>query len=111
MTKYVERALKKFPEILEKNQGNISQTCKKLKISRSTYERLYQTDKEFQKSCNDIQEALLDEGESMLHKQIQEGNTAALIFYLKTKGKSRGYVERTEVDERNIQEIRIVTRE
>jgi len=31
-------------------------------------------------------------------KQIQEGQTAATIFYLKTKGKARGYVERSEID-------------
>jgi len=29
--------------------------------------------------------------------QIREGNTSATIFYLKTKGKNRGYVERTEL--------------
>jgi len=32
-----------------------------------------------------------------LHKQIGEGNTSATIFYLKTKGKNRGYVERQEI--------------
>jgi hypothetical protein len=31
-------------------------------------------------------------------KQIQEGNTACIIFYCKTKLKHRGFVERQEVD-------------
>jgi hypothetical protein len=33
----------------------------------------------------------------MLFKLIKEGNVAATIFYLKTQGKQRGYIERQEV--------------
>ena len=34
----------------------------------------------------------------MLIKNIREGKTAEIIFYLKTKGKKRGYVERSEIE-------------
>jgi hypothetical protein len=40
----------------------------------------------------------LDFGESQLHSQIEKGNTSATIFFLKTKGKKRGYIERSELD-------------
>ena len=40
----------------------------------------------------------MDFVESKLHKQIKDDNTTATIFYLKTKGKKRGYVERREVE-------------
>ena len=39
----------------------------------------------------------LDFAESQLHKQIQNGEVSSTIFYLKTKGKKRGYIERQEI--------------
>jgi hypothetical protein len=51
----------------------------------------------YKESVEDIENIALDFAESQLHKQIKEGNTSGTIFYLKTKGKRRGYVERTEV--------------
>ena len=36
--------------------------------------------------------------ESKLHKQIEDGVPVSTIFLLKTKGKNRGYVEKTEQD-------------
>jgi len=43
-------------------------------------------------------EALLDLAESKLIQNIQEQDTTSILFYLKTQGKKRGYVERHEVD-------------
>lgn len=51
----------------------------------------------FKKEVDDIQNIALDFAESQLHKQIQDGNTTATIFLLKTKGKKRGYIERQEI--------------
>jgi hypothetical protein len=45
---------------------------------------------------DEIQEATLDLAEPKLREKINEGDKTALIFYLKTKGKQWGYVERTE---------------
>ena len=45
----------------------------------------------------DLQDITLDFAESQLHKQIKDGNTTATIFLLKTKGKKRGYIERSEI--------------
>ena len=39
----------------------------------------------------------MDFAETHLHKLIQEGNPAATIFFLKTKGKRRGYVETQDI--------------
>jgi hypothetical protein len=40
----------------------------------------------------------LDFAESQLFKSIQNGSDTATIFYLKCKGKKRGYIDRAEVD-------------
>ena len=48
-------------------------------------------------AVKDVENIAIDFAESQLHQQILDGNSTATIFFLKTKGKKRGYVERTEV--------------
>jgi hypothetical protein len=43
-------------------------------------------------------ELLLDLAESKLAENIKDNDNTAIIFYLKTKGKKRGYIERNEVE-------------
>lgn len=83
-------------EAMEKSLGVVTQACKIVGVSRWTYYDYYNNDKEFAKEIDEIQNIALDFAESQLHKQISSGNISGIIFYLKTKGKNRGYVERTE---------------
>lgn len=83
---------------LEKALGNVSMTCKHVGISRETFYRWMKEDEEFKNSVDDIYEANIDFAESSLLKNIREGKETSIIFYLKTKGKQRGYVEKTEFD-------------
>lgn len=46
---------------------------------------------------DDYDESLGDLAESKLMMAINEGNLTAIIFYLKTKHKGRGYVEGQEI--------------
>ena len=82
---------------LETSLGVVTTACKKVSIARSTHYEWMQIDDNYRKSVNDLQEVAIDFAESQLHKQINDGNTSATIFYLKTKGKKRGYIERSEV--------------
>jgi len=78
--------------------GVVTTACKKVGVSRTTFYEYYNTDEKFKKDIDELEAVALDFAESQLHSQIKNGSTAATIFYLKTKGKKRGYVERQELD-------------
>ena len=79
-----------------KNFGNVSEACKALNINRSTFYEYYNNDLEFKTQIDDIKNIALDFVESKLIGKIKEGDIVAILFYLKTQGKKRGYVERVE---------------
>jgi len=83
---------------LEQSLGVVTVACKKADIPRSTYYKWLKEDEVFAREVLDIENVALDFAESQLHKQIADNSTAATIFYLKTKGKKRGYIERSELD-------------
>lgn len=91
-----ERKKKKFIEALREGRGIITYACQKIGISRKTYYDWYQNDSEFKMLADEVNDTTIDVVESKLLSAINEGNLTAIIFYLKTKGKKRGYVERTE---------------
>tara|TARA_R110000803_G_scaffold61632_1_gene121584 strand:- start:1120 stop:1476 length:357 start_codon:yes stop_codon:yes gene_type:complete len=82
---------------LEKSLGVVTSACKKAECSRETFYKYYREDEEFKAKVDDISNIAIDFAESQLHKQISDGSTSATIFYLKTKAKHRGYVERQEI--------------
>jgi len=93
-----EHNKKAILESLEKSLGVVTTACKSVGIGRTTFYTYYNEDEEFKKAVDDIGNVALDFAESQLHKQIGDGNSSATIFYLKTKGKKRGYIERSELD-------------
>jgi hypothetical protein len=87
---------KAFLESLGKSLGIVTTASKLCDISRDTHYRWMKEDEDYANSVRDADEVTLDFVESQLHKQIKEGSTTATIFYLKTKGKHRGFIERVE---------------
>lgn len=83
-------------EALEKSLGVVTTACKTVGIDRTTHYRWLKEDEEFETQVKDIENVALDFAESQLLKQIKDNNTTAIIFYLKTKGKNRGYIEKQE---------------
>lgn len=99
----IEHTKKQILSSLEQSLGIVSVCCKKVGISRTTFYNYYNADREFAQSVDDIENFVLDFAESQLHKLIGEGNVSAIIFYLKTKGKKRGYVERQEIEVKDLE--------
>jgi hypothetical protein len=85
-------------EALEKSLGVVTSACKTVDISRETHYRWMREDADYKAGVEALSDVALDFAESQLHKQIKEGNSTATIFFLKTKGKKRGYIERQEVE-------------
>ena len=83
---------------LEKSLGIVTIACKEVGISRTLHYNWCNDDTEYKQAVDDVADIALDFAESKLHKQIDKEDTTATIFYLKTKGKKRGYIERTELD-------------
>lgn len=100
MPKYdadIQKDKEKMLESLKECSGIVTYACEKAGFSRQTFYRWCKEDPEFKARADDISELQIDVAEASLLKKIQKGDTAAIIFYLKTKGKDRGYSERREV--------------
>ena len=95
-----EQHKKAVLEALEKSLGVVTTACKMAGVGRTQYYTWLKEDEEFRSSVEDIENITLDFAESQLHKQIKEGSTAATIFYLKTKGSKRGYIEKQDITQR-----------
>lgn len=85
----------RFLEALTLTLGNVAGACAKIKVSRQTYYN-WMKNPEFAEAVEEVNESNLDYAESKLLSLIRQENPTAIIFYLKTKGKKRGYIERVE---------------
>jgi hypothetical protein len=84
-------------EALREKHGNLSAAARYLNCSRNTISRYIEQYPTVKAVADEERETLIDFAENQLFKQVQDGNITAIIFTLKTIGKSRGYVERQEV--------------
>ena len=84
-------------ENLEKALGVVTVAAHNTGIHRDTHYRWMKEDEEYKAKVSSLKEVTVDFAEAQLHKLIKEGNVAATIFFLKTQGKNRGYIERQEI--------------
>jgi|LakMenEpi03Aug12_release.lakeMendotaPanAssembly.Ray.scaffolds.fasta_scaffold1658127_1 hypothetical protein len=87
------RFLKAFKECL----FNISKACDVSKVDRMTYYLWMKTDPDFEEMVKNAEEEQIDFVESALIKRIKEGSDSSIQFYLKTKGKRKGWGENLDI--------------
>ena len=75
---------------------NISATCNQMSMSRRNYYKWIDQCPEFKEEIEMAQDTLIDMAETKLQQNIAQGKEASIFFFLKTKGKDRGYIETIE---------------
>jgi len=82
---------------IEKANGNLSVAAEYLGCTRKTVYRYVNKFSTVKDALEDSRETSVDFVENKLMKAIKDGNITAMIFFLKTQGKHRGWVERQEI--------------
>jgi len=82
---------------LENSLGVVSVACENVGINRTTHYNWLKEDSQYKDQVDSINEVSIDFAESQLYKRMKEGSDAAIIFFLKCRAKSRGYIERQEI--------------
>lgn len=90
--------VKQIETALREAHGFLSVAAERLGCTYHTVRNYINRYKSLQNLMEEINERELDFSENKLLSQIKEGNTTAIIFHLKCKGKSRGYIERQELE-------------
>lgn len=78
---------------LEKNMGIKTKACVESGLSVKIINKYMKDDPEFKQKCEEVKEICLDFAEDQLFQLIKDKNKEAILFYLKSQGKSRGYTD------------------
>lgn len=70
---------------------NISATCDAANISRQTFYSYMEKDKKFETAVENAKEGLIDFAETKMMEGINNGDSSLIQFFLRTKGRKRGY--------------------
>lgn len=77
---------------------NASEACRKVNISKKTFENWCHSDPDFQDLIDEIHWHKKNFFEGALMKLVKKGDTSAVIFVNKAFNKDRGYSDKQEID-------------
>jgi hypothetical protein len=87
------RRLEEIANALRANGGFISQTAKALGMTQRGLEMRIASSQVLQDVKREITEEYVDYAESQLLRAVENGEAWAITFFLRHKGRERGYVE------------------
>ena len=100
-------------DAIKKNAGIVSDiltTLKKeygIEVTRDAIYKRKETNAAIAAAFEEAEDNILDIAESYLIKAINKGEMKPIMFYLRTKGKRRGYTERQEITGANEKPIEV----
>lgn len=107
MTNKQKFTAQQMVETIYESKGILAIAARKLACTRQTVHNYVNRYATVKAALEDARETNVDYVEGKLMQAIDSGNIAAIMFFLKTQGKNRGYIERQEIDHSDVT-IRVV---
>lgn len=82
---------------LEKHRGIVTHACREVNMSREFFYRCCKDDPSFKAKVDEINETVIDFVENKLFEKIDTGSEKSIHFYLRFKGKGRGYTDSLDI--------------
>jgi len=82
---------------LDKHYGVLMHAAKELGVHRETLSTWCNEDPELGDALEKARERMIDVAESSLIQNVKKGKEVSTLFLLKTRGRQRGYIEKTDV--------------
>lgn len=97
-----EKLKKQFLENMEESKGMVTTSAERIGVSRETISNWRESDPEFNEAVQAIQDKIKEYVEGRLMSLIENGNTAATMFFLKCRA---GYRETNKLEIENKNDI------
>jgi len=100
ISKKRQQTAKKIIQAIKESKGFLTVAAPRAGVSYRTICRYVRDFPSVREAVEEARASMKDFAEGKLFKAIDEGNVAAIIFYLKTQAKDRGYSERIETEQK-----------
>ena len=97
MAKTQQYTAQQVADALTQAKGFVSVAARNLGCADRTVRNYMERYAVCKQAVTDARESMIDIAEGRLYQNINSGDNTAIIFFLKTQAKHRGYIERHEV--------------